>query len=136
MDISKLFDDNLIEVEIINKITGKPVGVKMWFAPLQADATADAWIRSRILIDRASGKTVSQDEFASIATQADYRKVAASIRKWDWGGHEWADLGKDPKLTPENALKVFLDPRAGFIVEQVMQKAMEAANFTPPPEKD
>lgn len=136
MDISKLFDESLIEVDIVNKITGEPIGVKMWFAPLQADATADAWIRSRIIIDRASGKTTSQDEFAAIATQADYRKVAASIRKWDWDGHEWADLGKDPKLTPENALKVFLDPRAGFIVEQVLQKAMEAANFTPPPEKD
>lgn len=136
MDISTLYDENLIEVSIVNKLDGKPLGITMWFAPLQADASSDAWFRSRVILDRVNGREVTDDKFAEFATMADYRRVAASIRKWDWGGHEWADLGKNPKFTIDNVMKVFLDPRASFIVEQVMQRSVEAANFTPPPEKD
>lgn len=133
-DISALFDDALAEVEIVNKLDGKPLGIKMWIAPFAADESANAWFRSRYLLERSKSDDVDSDAVAEFAVQADIRRIAASVRKWDWGGHSWADLGENPACTNENKLKVFSDSRASFIVEQLMQKAVALENFTAKPD--
>lgn len=135
-DISALFDDALSEVEIVNKATGQPLGITMWLAPFASDDSANMWFRSRYILEAAGNKSVDSDRVAELAMVADVRRIAACVRKWDWGGNSWADLGENPACTMENKIKIFTDPRASFIVEQLMQKAADIENFTKAPKPD
>lgn len=135
-DISALFDDALAEVEIVHKLTGKPLGIKMWLAPFASDDSANMWFRSRYILEAYGGKAPESDRVAELAVVADVRRIASCVRKWDWGGNSWGDLGENPDCTMENKLRIFTDPRASFIVEQLMQKAAEIENFTKEPNPD
>ena len=134
-DISALFDDVLFPVEIKNKLTGEPIGLTIWIAPFGADESANAWFRSRILVERfsASGTdVVPLDKMTEIALQADIKRCVASVRKWDWNGNSFAELGIDPPCTDANKARVFNG--ASFIVEQLMEAAGKAENFMPKPD--
>lgn len=133
-DISALFDDVLFPVEIKNKMTGEAIGVTMWIAPFEADESANAWFRSRILVERfsdTSGSSVPLDKVAEIALQADIKRCVASVRKWDWGGHSFGELGVNPACTDANKVRVLT--ASSFIVEQLMEDAGKAENFMPKP---
>ena len=133
-DISALFDSVLFPVEIKNKLTGEPIGLTIWIAPFEADESANAWFRSRILVERfsdSSGAAIPMDRMAEIALQADVKRCAASIRKWDWQGNSFAELGVNPACTDTNKLRVLNG--ASFILDQLMEAAGKAENFTRTP---
>lgn len=132
-DISALFDDVLFPVEIKNKMTGEPIGLTIWLAPFEADESANAWFRSRILVERfSSADSVPLDKMADIALQSDIKRCIASARKWDWHGNSFAELGADPACTDANKARVFNG--ASFIVEQLMDAGGKIENFTPKPD--
>jgi len=53
--------------------------------------------------------------------------LATCIVSWEWNGHEFGSMGKDPKLTPANAEKVL---SLKWIKDLVKPAAQNIENFT------
>lgn len=135
-DIAALFEDVLFPVEITDKRNGKPIGLTIHLSAFENDDSSNAWFRARWLIEaqRSDGKSVDPDVFAELITKADVRRCIAAVKKWDWHGNSFADLGKDPECTLENKIKVFSHPATGFIIEQLLVVGNNAENFPQKPE--
>lgn len=136
-DISALFDDALFPVEIENPRTKKPIGVTMYIAPFEADATVDWFIRSQAQMAHIKNAgPPDADTIADIDARAMVLRAIRAVRKWDWHGNSFGDLGKDPECTDENKRKVIGDPRFSWIADQIFLAGVKAENFTPKPEAD
>ncbi len=133
-DIAALFDDVLFPVELLHPVTKEPVGITFRIAPFEADATADWYMRTQAQYERMKSGEVSADKIAEIDAAVIIKRCAASIRKWNWGGNSFGDLGADPACTIENRVAVLSNPGASWIVDQVFQAGVNAENFTRKPE--
>ena len=135
-DIAALFDDALYPVELKHPVTKEPVGITMWIAPFEADATADWWVRTQAQLARirAGEGDISGDRMAEIDAQSLVKRCIASVRKWDWNGNSFGALGADPACTVENRIAVLTHPASSWIVDQVFLAGATLANFTKKPE--
>lgn len=136
-DIAALFEEELIPVAIKHPRTGREIGIVMHIAPFEADATVNWWIRSSAQMERIkTDGNVTVDRIAEIDAKAIVKRAILSVRKWEWNGNSFGALGKDPACTLENKTAVLGDPHSSWIVDQIIEAAATAENFTKPPEVD
>lgn len=52
--------------------------------------------------------------------------LSTCVRSWNWNGHSFGDLGKDPEFTEENVIRAL---SIKWVRELVKSKASELGNF-------
>lgn len=131
MDLSKLVDYDLtVPVEIHKDKDGAVV-----FNVRSIDNAES----QRIMAKRRAtmmGKRVAKDgdalddETAEIMTDMidpPPEILATCVMSWDWGGHTFGDMGKNPKFTPENVAETL---RYKWIKNKVQFASQNIGNFT------
>lgn len=138
-DLAAIFDDVLLPVELKNPVTKEPVGVTFYISPFAVDAETDAWERAAVQVEliknRDAAKSgVSVDAIADIEAKTAVKRCIAAVRKWEWSGKSFGELGVDPACTEENKVKLFNTPRVRWIIDQITEVGVSAANFTKQPD--
>ncbi len=136
MDLSKIVAyDELFPVEIKHRGTGEAVGLTVYVESFEgvygqkiARAVASKKIVAQHTIIRDGGN-IQDVNYLEIDHEADIERAIACVKKWDWHGNEFGDLGKDPACTEENKRILFTHPHAGWIVTQVISAGKEIENF-------
>jgi hypothetical protein len=104
-----------------------------------ADTASDAWERTSIQMamvkNKASaGAMVPVDDVADIESKVAVKRCIAAVRKWEWNGKSFGELGADPECTDANKSVVFSGPRNRWIVDQVLRAGAQIENFTRKPD--
>jgi hypothetical protein len=127
MDLSSIVDYNKrVELQLLHPVTQEPTGVKFWVTSSNSDAAKKA-IKSTYNA-RVAREKASKDWGADDVEKAALKSMAACIVEWDFAGNSLGDLGIDPELTLENAMKVLSD--APWIYAQVASVVNDLEAFT------
>jgi hypothetical protein len=137
MDLSKLVDyEAEFPVSLLHPNTRKPVGVTFWMRSMAAKdiKRIDRLGRNDMLAANKKANaggdfTVSADAL-DVAERVERDKLIAAITRWDWGGNEFGELGKDPECNDKNKAYVLDHPASDWFMADLYAGAMSIANFT------
>src|SRR6476659_6637146 len=136
-DFSKLIEyDQTFPVEIRRPDNGEKTGIVFNMVSSQSKRAVQAQkvIESKrwaaVFADGADGK-LTPEQTVSFIDLAEAETLIACIDSWDWGGHEFGDLGKDPECNDANRRYVIEHPNALWIKVQLSEAAGRLSNFFP-----
>lgn len=84
-----------------------------------------AMLRSRAVKGEVAEEEAS--EFLLSALEPPVDILATCVKSWEWSGHYFGDLGKNPEPTPENVAETL---RHKWIKDLVSPVAVNLRNFT------
>ena len=139
-DISTLINyDQTFPVMIKNPITGEGVGIT--FNMVSMDSERVSIVDKRIDTERwiaafeSAEKRLTPEIVAKFSAKSERERLIAAIDSWDWGDHEFGELGKSPECNEANKRYVIDHPNAHWIRVQLESRAVELVNFMHPPKK-
>jgi len=139
LDLSKLVDyEAEFPVELLHPKTRKPVGVTFWLRSLASKdiKRIDRLGRNAMLVankDANGGAFSISPEALDVGEKTERDKLIAAITRWDWGDHEFGELGKNPECTAENKAYVLDHPAADWFLADLYAGAGGIANFIQEP---
>lgn len=105
------------------KANPKLLGITLWVKHIDCESAVDI-MRGGSASDVAKGASAKEK-----APGTDPRDMyAACVSRWDWGEHQWD--GETPEFSIDKSVEIFRDPRAAWMLRQVMVGTQNIGNFT------
>lgn len=135
MDFSNVVSyETEFPVKLRNPVSGEEIGVTFNVVSFDSESVIRAAKtveseRWKAILE-SDEKKLTPEKFTEFQEKVEREQVIASIRSWDWGGHDFSELKSDAECTTENKRYVIEHQNAKWIKDQVVARASDIKNFT------